>query len=469
MPFCSPDKITIPAGRFRNATTDDKDVIDLADSIKEIGQLSPVLVTKDMELVNGLHRLLAQKRLGQEVWWVDEKEGRLLLDNPLIKRVAEIQENVKRKGFTAAEYNFAIAEVDNLMREIYGSKKCGNPGIDGAGWTQQETAKKLGLKSRSQVSDAVTITKAFKEKTVPGIEKAETTVEMMKMVRNERKLEATKELAKRQSALNQDTEIGDPLKYFGGKIILSCALEGLKKTQNNVCNMFVTDPPWKIGADKKVEREGSTIQKSLGTYDDSSDDILPLLEKIIPEMYRVGKQNCWVVMFCGIKHWPWLTEKFRETGFQVYSKPLVWVRIDNDGAVFHSKSAVPTLWPASVTDFMILARKSEAVLYKLNAGDAFLHPIVPPAQRIHHSQKPLSLMEEIISRIYHPGTNPTLIDPFAGSGSTLRAARNLGIKNYWGYDISNEFRERAVAALVSDYVNEQKKVDDAVDLGDFEE
>ena len=50
--------------------------------------------------------------------------------------------------------------------------------------------------------------------------------------------------------------------------------------------------------------------------------------------------------------------------------------------------------------------------------------------------------------------------------------KDLGIKNYWGYDINNEFRERAVAALVSDYVNEQKKVDELgkgeieVELGD---
>lgn len=49
------------------------------------------------------------------------------------------------------------------------------------------------------------------------------------------------------------------------------------------------------------------------------------------------------------------------------------------------------------------------------------------AQNHHPTVKPLKLMEYLIKLIAPPG-NPILLDPFCGSGSTLVAAQQLGIK-----------------------------------------
>jgi len=59
----------------------------------------------------------------------------------------------------------------------------------------------------------------------------------------------------------------------------------------------------------------------------------------------------------------------------------------------------------------------------------------------HPTVKPLSLMRYIIKLLAPPG-NPTLLDPFAGSGSTLIAAKQLGI-NSIGIELNEEYCEIA--------------------------
>lgn len=63
------------------------------------------------------------------------------------------------------------------------------------------------------------------------------------------------------------------------------------------------------------------------------------------------------------------------------------------------------------------------------------------AQNTHPTVKPISLMKYIIKLLAPPG-NPTLLDPFAGSGSTLVAATELGI-NSIGIELSEEYSEIA--------------------------
>lgn len=55
--------------------------------------------------------------------------------------------------------------------------------------------------------------------------------------------------------------------------------------------------------------------------------------------------------------------------------------------------------------------------------------------RYHPTQKPIALMKWCIEQAGHP---ETILDPFAGSGSTLVAAKNLG-RHFLGFEISAEY------------------------------
>ncbi len=63
-------------------------------------------------------------------------------------------------------------------------------------------------------------------------------------------------------------------------------------------------------------------------------------------------------------------------------------------------------------------------------------------QKIHPTQKPVKLLEKLIEIFTDPGD--VVIDPVAGSGSTLIAAENLGRKAY-GFEIKKDFHREASA------------------------
>lgn len=64
---------------------------------------------------------------------------------------------------------------------------------------------------------------------------------------------------------------------------------------------------------------------------------------------------------------------------------------------------------------------------------------------IHPTLKPISLMKYIITLLSPPG-NPVLLDPFAGSGSTLIAAKELGIEAI-GIEKESEYHEIATQRI----------------------
>ena len=56
--------------------------------------------------------------------------------------------------------------------------------------------------------------------------------------------------------------------------------------------------------------------------------------------------------------------------------------------------------------------------------------------KVHPTQKPVSLLEKLIEIFTDPGD--VVIDPCAGSGTTLLAAANCGRKAY-GFEIKKDF------------------------------
>lgn len=71
--------------------------------------------------------------------------------------------------------------------------------------------------------------------------------------------------------------------------------------------------------------------------------------------------------------------------------------------------------------------------------------------KIHPTQKPIAVLEKLIEIFTDPGD--VVIDPCCGSGSTLRAARNLG-RSAYGFEIDKTFYNRAKNEMLE--IGEQK-------------
>ena len=69
--------------------------------------------------------------------------------------------------------------------------------------------------------------------------------------------------------------------------------------------------------------------------------------------------------------------------------------------------------------------------------------------KIHPSQKPISVLKRLIETFTDEGD--VVIDPCAGSGSTLRAARELG-RNSYGFEVSRDFYQKANEQMLGEEV-----------------
>lgn len=74
--------------------------------------------------------------------------------------------------------------------------------------------------------------------------------------------------------------------------------------------------------------------------------------------------------------------------------------------------------------------------------------------KIHPTQKPISVLKRLIEIFTDEGD--VVIDPVAGSGTTLRAAGELNRKAY-GFEIDKKFYKEATTIMLADF-NERKEV-----------
>jgi ParB family chromosome partitioning protein len=96
-------------GRVR---TDMGDLASLKASLERFGQLSPILLTRENELIAGHRRLEAAKGLG----WESIEASYVDQDSELEKLEIELQENMQRKDFTAGEIFEGLTRLEKLRR-----------------------------------------------------------------------------------------------------------------------------------------------------------------------------------------------------------------------------------------------------------------------------------------------------------------------------------------------------------------
>lgn len=97
---------------------DQGDIRALAESIRKVGLLNPIIVDEKYRLVAGFRRLSACRLLGWE-----EIEARVVPfgEDLLLKFDAEVDENLSRKDFTAEEIISIAKRREELIRKLRGN------------------------------------------------------------------------------------------------------------------------------------------------------------------------------------------------------------------------------------------------------------------------------------------------------------------------------------------------------------
>ena len=104
--------------------------------------------------------------------------------------------------------------------------------------------------------------------------------------------------------------------------------------------------------------------------------------------------------------------------------------------------------PVARQDERIWLFSADGIKCKRFDTTVWSEPVIPTwSHRWHKNEKPLALMKRLIALLCAPGDR--LVDPFMGSGTTLRAAKDLGVRAV-GVDINERYCDVAARRLAQE-------------------
>ena len=203
-------------------------------------------------------------------------------------------------------------------------------------------------------------------------------------------------------------------------------------------NAYGSNPMWYNGGDNK-NGESKFAKKEFfnGDGDFNLNEYFHFCSKLLKkEPKERGKAPC-MIIFCAFEQLHYLIDLGKRYGFQHYI-PLVF-RKNFSAQVLKANMKV-----VGNCEYGLLLYKDK--LPKFNNEGRMIFNCFDWQQdskdipRIHPTQKPVVLLERLIEIFTDKGD--VVIDPCAGSGSTLRAAMNCGRRAY-GFEIKKDFYKKA--------------------------
>jgi len=218
------------------------------------------------------------------------------------------------------------------------------------------------------------------------------------------------------------------------KIINGDCLEVMKQMPDKCVDLILTDPPY--GMSYQSARRTATPQFAKIEQDNDTE----WFEDFIKEAYRVLKDDTHIYIFCNdyaISDFRKLMEK---VGFTP-KRTLVWVKNNHTSGDLEGDYG-------NKTEFILYAQKGRRELIGKRETNVLEFDRV--ALLKHPTEKPLDLCQFLIQKSSNIGE--IVLDPFLGSGTTARAAKDLQ-RNYIGIEIDKSYFEIAEARLKQQVLN----------------
>jgi DNA modification methylase len=193
----------------------------------------------------------------------------------------------------------------------------------------------------------------------------------------------------------------------------------MRQMHANAVDFILTDPPYLVNY---RDRSGRTIQNDV---DES------WLKPAMAEAYRVLKQDRVAVMFYGWTNVDAFFKGWRSAGFQ----PVGHI-------VFRKSYSSKSRFLRYQREQAFLLAKDRPPLPKQPLGNVMDMPY--SGNKLHPTQKPVPALAQLIRSFSLPGES--VLDPFAGSGSTCAAALLTGRK-YIGMEMDDDYYQQASRRL----------------------
>lgn len=207
------------------------------------------------------------------------------------------------------------------------------------------------------------------------------------------------------------------------------AFDVLARLEPESFDAVITDPPYSSGGKCMARKQGKlgaakyVTAKAADDFDDGTRDQMAHRLWSIDWMRlarRAMKEGAWLMVFSDWRQLPLICNAVQCAGF-------VWQGIN----IWHKPAGMPQLGRFYRADeFIVLGTKGTP------AGGASLRGtgartysqlwegMISPKEKYHATAKPVALMRHLMQPL-PPGAR--VLDPFAGGGTTLVAARQMGL------------------------------------------
>ena len=217
-----------------------------------------------------------------------------------------------------------------------------------------------------------------------------------------------------------------------------CGIELINSMDNDSIDLLLTDPPYNISRENNFKTMGRS-GIDFGEWDKDF-DLYSWIAKSFPKIKKGGS----LVIFNDWKNIGEIAKYAESLGFEIKDM----LRWEKTNPMPRNRDR------RYITDYetavWLVKPKGKWVFNRLSAS--YDRPKLSYAspqgkKRIHPTQKPIELLEELILR--HSNAGDLVVDPFAGSGSCYSAYHLTG-RNFLGAEIDSEMYEKASKLLKED-------------------
>ena len=252
--------------------------------------------------------------------------------------------------------------------------------------------------------------------------------------------------------------INDHFQNFKGYQIPPAQLVIADIPYNIGINAFASNPSWYIDGDNK-NGESENARKSFFATDENFKpaEFMHFCSRLMKKEPKKTNDAPCMIVFCSYEQQFYLIELARKYGINNYIN-LVF-RKNFSAQVLKANMRV-----VGNAEYGLLLYREK--LPKFNNNGKMIFNVMDWEddkdilyEKIHPTQKPVKLLEKLISIFTDEGD--VVIDPVAGSGSTLVAADNLNRKSY-GFEINKQFYKDA-----NNWIEKCKKVRTEINTNGF--
>lgn len=411
--FHSIELAKIIVAREERQRHDLADVGLLADSVRRLGLIHPIVITRSNMLVAGERRLEACRSLGWShipCQYTDEVEEHMLL-------AIELEENVKRVDLEWQEKCLAI--------EKYHSHRLSTE----EGWSQEKTADALGFQ-QPYISKNLSLAKEISSgrSDIVDIPRFSTAIGKIAKEEARRDEETLQQILKAKAASAPNYKEPPKSIIHGDFISWAAEYSGPR------FNFIHCDFPYGIEADK-MQQGGSVATH--GGYTDSAETYFSLLMALCDNLNRLATDSCHI-MFWFSMHYYNDTMAFFEShsDFILDPFPLIWLKSDNIGLL-----PDPQRGPRRIYETAFFGSRGDRKVVS-SVSNAYA---APTDRSIHMSAKPEPVLRHFFRMFCDSST--LMLDPTCGSGTSLRAAESLSARYVLGVECNSDFAGRAQLEL----------------------